>query len=113
MHLTIQRPAPEMAVLKEKLKAAWTSGDFGRIAESFEKGAAEFVDRLNLTSGMTVLDVGCGTGNQSIPAACTGAEVIGIDIAPNLLERARQRAAGENLTVRFDEGDAEDLPYRC
>ena len=60
---------------------------------------------------MKVLDVACGTGNQSIPAARAGAEVIGLDIAPNLLEQARKRAADENLKIEFIEGDAEKLPY--
>ena len=102
---------PEMETLKTKLKATWISGDFGRIAESFSAGAAEFVERLNLRPGVRVLDVACGSGNQSIPAARTGAAVTGIDLAPNLVEQARRWAAGEGLEIRFDEGDAEDLPY--
>jgi SAM-dependent methyltransferase len=103
---------PEMEALKTKLKATWISGDFQKIAESFAGGAAEFVERLNLKPGMRVLDVGCGTGNQSIPAARTGASVTGIDIAPNLLEQAREWAVNESFDIQFDEGDAENLPYR-
>ena len=102
---------PEMEALKTKLKATWMAGDFARIAESFSNGAAEFVERLNLKPGMTVLDVACGTGNQSIPAARAGALVTGVDIAPNLLEEARKWAENEGLEIRFDEGDAENLPY--
>lgn len=102
---------PEMETLKTKLKATWISGDFKKIAESFAGGAAEFVERLNLKHGMRVLDVACGTGNQSIPAAQTGASVTGIDIAPNLLEQAREWAANESFDIQFDEGDAENLPY--
>ena len=102
---------PEMEALKTKLKATWVSGDFGRIAESFTGGAAEFVERLNLKPGMHILDVACGSGNQSIPAAQTGAIVTGVDIAPNLIEQARNRAEEENLEIRFDEGDAENLSY--
>jgi SAM-dependent methyltransferase len=60
-----------------------------------------------------VLDVACGTGNQSIPAARAGAEVVGLDIATNLLEQARKRAADEKLKVEFIEGDAEKLPYEA
>ncbi len=101
----------EMETLKTTLKAIWTAGDFGRIAPLFERDAAEFVNRLGLKPGMRVLDVACGTGNQSIPAARAGALVTGVDIAPNLLEQARKRAAAENLAIRFDEGDAENLPY--
>lgn len=102
---------PEMEALKAKLKATWTSGDFGHIARSYAPGAAEFVNRLNLKSGERVLDVACGTGNLSIPAAKNGAVVIGQDIAANLLEQGRARAKAEGLTVRFDENDAEALPY--
>lgn len=102
---------PEMETLKTKLKATWISGDFRKIAESFADGAAEFVERLDLKPGMRVLDVACGTGNQSIPAARAGAVVTGVDIAPNLIEQAREWAENENLEIRFDEGDAENLPY--
>jgi SAM-dependent methyltransferase len=58
-----------------------------------------------------VLDVACGTGNVALAAAQAGATVTGLDFAPNLLAQARQQAAAEGLEVRFDEGDAEDLPY--
>lgn len=102
---------PALEVLKTKLKATWISGDFGKIAESFTDGAAEFVGRLSLKPGVSVLDIACGTGNQSIPAARSGAVVTGIDIAPNLLEQARKWASAESLEIQFDEGDAENLPY--
>ncbi len=69
------------------------------------------MERLSIASGMNVLDVACGTGNTALPAARKGARVTGVDIAPNLLEQARQRASAEGLKVNFDEGDAEDLPY--
>ncbi|GIK36281.1 MAG: hypothetical protein BroJett011_01140 [Chloroflexota bacterium] len=102
---------PEMEALKAKLKATWMAGDFGHIAETYAPGAAEFVNRLNLRSGERVLDVACGTGNLTLPAARSGASVTGQDIAPNLLEQGRARANAEGLTVRFDENDAEALPY--
>ena len=70
-----------MEVLKTKLKATWISGDFRKIAKSFAYGAAEFVERLNLKPGIRVLDVACGSGNQSIPAARLGVKVTGVDIA--------------------------------
>jgi 2-polyprenyl-3-methyl-5-hydroxy-6-metoxy-1,4-benzoquinol methylase len=101
----------EMEMLKTKLKATWISGDFGKIAQSFTEGAAEFVGGLNLKPGMQVLDVACGSGNQSIPAAQLGAQVTGVDIAPNLIEQARNWAVAEGLEIQFDEGDAENLPY--
>src|SRR5215204_308579 len=102
---------PEMEALKTKLKATWVSGDFGKIAESFAVGAAEFVESLKLRTGMRVLDAACGSGNQSIPAARAGAEVAGIDIAPNLLEQAQAWANSEGLEIKFGEYDVENMPY--
>ena len=100
-----------LAELKQRLRASWIAGDFGQIAKLNASEAEGFISRINLKPGMKVLDVACGTGNQSIPAARTGAQVTGLDIAPNLLEQARQRAQAENLKVEFVEGDAEKLPY--
>ena len=87
------------------------AGDFGEIAKSYAPGAEEFVRGLNIRPGMRVLDVACGTGNLALPAARLGASVTGMDIAPNLLEQAREAAKREGLAVQFDEGDAEKLPY--
>ncbi|MDQ3750321.1 MAG: class I SAM-dependent methyltransferase [Acidobacteriota bacterium] len=101
----------EIEALKAKMKSVWSAGDFGKIALSIESGAEEFIERLNLQKGERVLDVACGTGNTAIPAARAGAIVTGVDIAPNLIEQARARAASENLECQFDEGDAENLPY--
>jgi ubiquinone/menaquinone biosynthesis C-methylase UbiE len=103
--------ATAFAALKQRLKDIWMAGDFGQIARMNERSGLEFVDRLHLQPGMRVLDVACGTGNQSIPAARTGARVTGLDIAPNLLEQARERARAESFAVDFVEGDAEALPY--
>lgn len=102
---------PEMESLKAKLKATWTSGDFGLIAESYAPGAVEFVGRLKLQPGERVLDVACGAGNLTLPAARSGASVTGQDFAPNLLAQGRARAKAEGLAIQFDENDAEDLPY--
>src|SRR5215831_11508306 len=93
------------------MRASWMAGDFGQIARINERSGEEFVERLGLEPGMQVLDVACGTGNQSIPAARTGAVVTGLDIAPNLLAQARERAQRERLSINFMEGDAEQLPY--
>ena len=109
-----QRQAPladEPDPLTARVRATWTSGDFGRIARGYELGAAQFITRLGLEPGERVLDVGTGTGNLAIPAARTGAVVTGVDIAPNLLTQAKTRAAAESLVARFDVGDAEALPY--
>jgi SAM-dependent methyltransferase len=107
----MSQDVPDIDALKARLKATWTAGDFGLIAKGYETGAAEFVNRLGLAAGARVLDVACGTGNLSLPAARCGADVTGVDIAVNLIEQARARAAEEGLAARFDEGDAEQLPY--
>jgi SAM-dependent methyltransferase len=101
----------DMETLKARLKATWTAGDFGLIAKSYETGAAEFIQRLQLKPGTRVLDVACGTGNLAFPAARAGATVTGVDIAANLIEQARARAEAEGIQAQFDEGDAEQLPY--
>jgi SAM-dependent methyltransferase len=107
-----QTTAPDFAQLKSNLKSIWMAGDFGQIANYAVHAGAEFIKRTEIKPGTRILDVACGTGNVSLPAARAGAEVTGVDIAPNLLEQARKRASAENLKIRFDEGDAEDLPYR-
>lgn len=101
----------EMGALKSKLHAVWSAGDFGVIARSFEKGAAEFADGLGLTAGMNVLDVACGNGNTAIPAAKAGANVTGVDLIPYLIEEAKERAGNEGVEAKFEVGDAEALPY--
>ena len=93
------------------MRAAWMAGDFSKIAKNTEREAEAFVTRLNIAPGTEVLDVACGTGNTAIPLARRGARVTGVDIAPNLLQQARARAAGEGLEIAFHEGDAEQLPY--
>jgi ubiquinone/menaquinone biosynthesis C-methylase UbiE len=102
---------PDLAQLKSTLKSTWSAGDFGQIARHTMVTAQEFIDRTPTKPGMRVLDIACGTGNTAIPAARAGAQVTGVDIAPNLLAQARDRATQENLAIRFDEGDAEELPY--
>ncbi len=102
---------PEMESLKVRLKATWMAGDYGKFATYLEPGALEFLSRLKIKQGERVLDVACGAGQLAIPAARIGAIVTGVDIAVNLIEQARSRAQAERLTVQFDEGDAEQLPY--
>lgn len=104
--------APDFAQLKANLKSIWMAGDFGQIANYAVHAGVDFIGRTPIKNGDRVLDVACGTGNVSLPAARAGGTVTGVDIAPNLLEQARKRAAAENLKIQFDEGDAEDLPYR-
>lgn len=107
----MQNATSGLEQLKQKMRGTWMAGDFGQIARYAATGAEEFVNRLPISAGMRVLDVACGTGNLAIPAARKGAQVTGIDIAPNLLEQARKRAAEAGLKATFQEGDAEQLPY--
>ena len=101
----------EMDALKTRLRATWIAGDFGEIAKYYTDEAEAFINRLNLRPGMKVLDVACGTGNLALPAARAGADVTGVDIAPNLVEQARENGRREGLNVQIDEGDVESLPY--
>ena len=101
----------EMSALKIRLKATWESGDYGVFATYLEKGALEFFDRVNIPPGTRLLDVGCGAGQLTLPAARKGIQVTGLDLAANLVQQARTKAAAEGLPIQVDEGDAEDLPY--
>jgi SAM-dependent methyltransferase len=104
-------PPPAADPLVTRNRAVWTAGDFDKIAAGYRDSAASFVARLGLQPEERVLDVACGTGNLTLPAARADAQVVGLDIAPNLLVTARQRAAAEGLEIVFDEGNAESLPY--
>jgi SAM-dependent methyltransferase len=102
---------PEMQTLKARLKGTWMAGDYGHFATYLEPGAMQFLERLAIQPGARLLDVACGAGQIAIPAARAGAHVTGVDIATNSLEQARARAQAEGLEARFDEADAELLPY--
>jgi SAM-dependent methyltransferase len=91
-------------------KALWEKGDFTRVAEAMRKSGESLVARLGITPGMRVLDVGSGDGTTALPEARLGADVLGVDIASNLVEAGNRRAEGEGLTnCRFQEGDASRL----
>lgn len=102
---------PQIRAIKAKQKATWESGDFGKVAEIIVPAAREFISRLPLQPGMRVLDVACGSGNLALELARRGCPTEGVDIAVNLLDQARSRAAAESLDIDFIEADAEALPY--
>jgi SAM-dependent methyltransferase len=104
-------PVPSIDQIKANMRSTWMAGDFGVVARTVSAGAEAFIDGLNIPPGTRVLDIACGTGNTALPLARRGCIVTGVDIAPNLLEQARARAAAEHLAITFDEGDAEALPY--
>ena len=101
----------ETESLKAKLKTIWTAGDYDRFSRFMEGGAREFYERLAITPGSQLLDVACGSGQLALMAAKDGIEVTGVDLADNLVERARARAQAEGLPARFEEADAESLPF--
>ncbi|RYG22516.1 class I SAM-dependent methyltransferase, partial [bacterium] len=111
MSITTTKSATEMSALKERLKVTWESGDYGVFAKYLEPGALEFFDRLEIEPGTRLLDVGCGAGQLTIPAARRGIDVVGIDLAQNLVDQAKERAMAEGLEIHIEQGDAEALPY--
>jgi ubiquinone/menaquinone biosynthesis C-methylase UbiE len=91
-------------------KALWEKGDFTRIAASMRESGEALVGTLGVRRGLKVLDLGCGDGTTALPAAKLGGEVLGVDIARNLVEAGNRRAQQEGLgNLRFQEGDATDL----
>ena len=91
-------------------KALWEKGDFTRIAASMRESGAALVQRLGIKPGMKVLDLGCGDGTTALPAAKLGADVLGVDIAANLVAAGNRRVEEMGLTnCRFQEGDATNL----
>ncbi len=91
-------------------KALWEKGDFTRIAESMRESGEALVQGLGVTKGLKVLDLGCGDGTTALPAARLGADVLGVDIARNLVKAGNRRAKERGLAnCVFQEGDASDL----
>jgi len=91
-------------------KALWEKGDFTRIAASMRESGEALVNALGVKSGLKVLDLACGDGTTAVPAAKLGAEVLGVDIARNLVEAGNRRAQEQGLkNLKFQEGDATDL----
>jgi SAM-dependent methyltransferase len=92
-------------------QALWEKGDFTRIAATMRESGEDFVKSLEIEPGAEVLDLGCGDGTTALPAALAGANVLGVDIAANLVAAGndRAKAAGLSDRLRFEQGDASDL----
>jgi cyclopropane fatty-acyl-phospholipid synthase-like methyltransferase len=89
-------------------KELWEKGDFTRIAESMRASGEALVKGFGIAKGLKVLDLGCGDGTTALPAASLGADVLGVDIARNLVEAGNKRAQEQGLTnCKFQEGDAQ------
>jgi ubiquinone/menaquinone biosynthesis C-methylase UbiE len=102
----------DAAELRARARAAWAAGDWDAFSRRLEPIGETVLGRSSLSPGMDVLDVGTGSGGTiAIPAARRGARVVGADITPELLERARGRAADAGIEVRWIEADAQLLPF--
>ena len=105
--------APEPVLREQPVnpnKALWEKGDFTRIAESMRESGEALVNSLGIRKGLRVLGLGCGDGTTALPAARLGADVLGVDIASNLVAAGNARAQAEGLTnCKFQQGDASDL----
>ena len=109
--MTTSALSPDVERVKTRLKQIWMAGDYDRFSRYMEGGARDFYERLVVAPGCRLLDVGCGSGQLALMAAKDGLEVTGVDIASNWVERARVRAEAEGLRARFEEADAEALPF--
>jgi len=107
MNSTTATPTPAPISANQAL---WEKGDFTRIAASMRESGKALVSRLGITPGLKVLELGCGDGTTAVPAAELGAEVLGVDIARNLVEAGNRRAREAGLTnLTFQHGDATNL----
>lgn len=107
----VTAPTPDLAAIKGRQQATWSSGDYHMIATQIQIVSELLIEALDVRSTERVLDVATGSGNAALAAARRGCEVVGVDYVPALLERARRRAEAEGLAIDFQDGDAEALPF--
>ena len=99
--------------LKAKQSVMWGNGPYQNITDLLVESQEGLVAALQPRAGEKWLDVATGTGAVARLAARAGADVTGLDLAPDLIETARSQTEAENLSIRFDVGDAEALPYEA
>src|SRR5438105_13246586 len=104
-------PAPDLAAIKAKQQAAWSSGNYAIVGSTLQIVGEELCEALDLKAGSKVLDVAAGNGMASLAAARRWCDVTSTDYVPALLERGRARAAAEGMSIEFREADAENLPF--
>lgn len=104
-------PAVDLTTVKNKQHLAWSSGDYAVVGTTLQIVGESLCEALDLRAGEHVLDVAAGNGNATLAAARRWCDVISTDYVPALLERGRTRASAEALQVRFEQADAENLPY--
>lgn len=108
---TLVPPSVNLKTVKARQQAAWASGDYAVVGTTLVIVGEQLCEAVDLRAGQRVLDVATGNGITALAAARRGADVIGVDYVPELLERGRQRAAADRLPVTFQEGDAERLLF--
>jgi ubiquinone/menaquinone biosynthesis C-methylase UbiE len=104
-------PAPDLAALKTRQQAAWSSGNYAIVGTTLQIVGEQLCEALDLNAGSTVLDVAAGNGMASLAAARRWCDVTSTDYVPALLEQGRARAAAEGAAIEFREADAESLPF--
>ena len=108
---TATSATPDLAALKDRQQAAWSSGDYAVVGTTLQIVGEELCEALDLRAGQKVLDVAAGNGNAGLAAAHRWCDVTSTDYVPSLLDRGRARASAEGLTIKFKEADAEALPF--
>jgi SAM-dependent methyltransferase len=102
---------PDLTAIKARQQRTWASGDYAAVATLIVPVAESLCDAADIQAGWRVLDVAAGSGNATLAAARRGAQAVGVDYVPDLLERGQARAVAEGLAVAFQEADAEALPW--
>jgi ubiquinone/menaquinone biosynthesis C-methylase UbiE len=111
----VRTPAPgpiDLKAVKARQQGAWSAGDYAVVGTTLQIVGEDLCEALDLRAGQKVLDVAAGNGNAALAAARRWCEVTATDYVPALLERARERADAERLTITFQEADAEALPFQ-
>jgi SAM-dependent methyltransferase len=96
---------------KERARNTWAAGDFDEISKLILEVGRNVVAHADIEPGMTVLDIACGTGNATVPAALAGGRCTGLDLTPELFDAARKHASEAGVEIDWVQGDAEDLPF--
>lgn len=108
---TAPAPTPDLTAIKNRQQAAWSSGDYAVIGTTLQIAGEQLCEAVDIHGGQKVLDVAAGNGNATLAAARRWADVVSTDYVGALLERGRKRAEADGLKVKFQEADAENLPF--